>query len=452
MEAKMNRCGTLPRMLALRLVIAVFVVSLLPAGVASAFAAERTPSTADQQCLACHGIAGMQKKLADGETLALHVPTALFEKSVHRSIGCRGCHSDINLATHPPAHKVIASKRSFALTMTRICRRCHADKFDQWQSSIHATLVRNGDPRAPVCINCHNPHAVIKGAAAQIDQVPCKKCHTAIYTAYLGSVHGQVRRSSHESYAPICFDCHSAHDVKPPWLGEGPEKACFGCHSGVLQAHEQWLPNAALHFKAVSCPACHVPGAQRKVDLMLIDSRAIPRDTRQIGVPLFEASARSDGKGISASTLWKLLQTFNRVGLIGKTVLRGRLEVRTGAEAHRLADASKALSNCQVCHSAGSKAFRSVTISLVGPDGRRVAFGAKANVLRSPISLESVSGFYAIGGTRIELLDVLFLIALVGGLAVPIGHLTMGWVFKRYFPPRPPTPGNRPDSDGPGAG
>ena len=267
-------------------------------------------------------------------------------------------------------------------------------------------------------------------------------------------MHAAYRRSSDQSYAPICSGCHSAHDVKPTSLGEGPEAACFGCHDGVLEAHQKWLPNAALHFEVVSCPACHAPGAQRKVDLMLIDSQAMPRETEQIGVPLFNASAQSDGKGIDAPTLWNLLQTLNRAGLGGKTILRGRLDVRTGPQAHQLADKSKALSDCQVCHRAGSEAFQSVTISLVGPDGRRVDYGANADVLNSAISLESVSGFYAIGGTRIEFLDILLILAILGGLAVPVGHLTLGWIFKRYVSAQPQTggPGDRPaGGDGPKA-
>jgi hypothetical protein len=222
----------------------------------------------------------------------------------------------------------------------------------------------------------------------------------------------------------------------------------------VLETHQKWLPNAALHFQVVSCPACHSPTAQRKVDLMLIDSQAVPRGTEQVGVPLFDASAHSDGKGIDAVTLFNLMQTLNRAGLDGKTMLRGRLDVRTGPQAHELADKSKALSDCQVCHRAGSEAFQSVSISLVGPDGRRVDYGANADVLNTAMSLESVSGFYAIGGTRIQILDILLILAVLGGLAVPVGHLTLGWIFKRYVSAQTQSggPGHRPaGGDGPKA-
>ena len=442
MGANMNRTGTLRKFLrvfpcngfAVAALAAAFMV--LPAAVPPALAADNAPSAADQQCLGCHGAAGMEKKLADGDILQLLVPPEPYLKSVHGANGCTSCHSDVDPAKHPPENNDIASKRSFSLSMTQVCRTCHADKFEQWQTSIHAALVRRGNPAAPVCTDCHNPHAVIKGAATDIEQVPCKNCHKDIYAAYLGSVHAKSKLSSKDSYAPVCSGCHSSHAVKPISMGsleQGPEGACFGCHAGVLESHQKWLPNAALHFASVSCPACHVPTAQRKVDLMLIDSSNMKaRGTEQIGVPLFEASARSGSKGIDAQTLWNLMQTLDRSGIAGKTILRGRLEPATAAQMHALSDKSKAVSDCHTCHREGSQPFQSVTISLVGPDGRRVGYGANADVLYSPFSVDSVSGFYAIGGTRIKLLDILLVLAIFGGLSIAIGHVFIGWMFKRF--------------------
>ncbi len=247
---------------AIAAVIAAFV--MFPGGAPTALAQGAAPSKADQVCFGCHGFAGMEKKLEDGSSLNLQVPAAPFVKSVHNAIGCTGCHADVNPAAHPPADKKIANARSFAVGMTDLCRNCHDDKFEQWQTSIHAAMVRSGNPAAPICTDCHNPHAVIKGVAATVEQAPCKTCHSEIYTAYLGSVHAKSRLSSKDSYAPICSGCHTAHAVKPTSVGayaQGPEGACFGCHAGVLEAHQKWLPNAALHFEVVSCPACHVPNA-----------------------------------------------------------------------------------------------------------------------------------------------------------------------------------------------
>lgn len=419
--------------ISLLIVAVAAALTLLPAAASQAVAADQELSAADRQCLVCHSLAGMEKTLENGDTLPLHVPGEAFAKSVHRAFGCAGCHADVDPAAHPPSNKDIKSARSYAVTASEACHGCHAKVFKQWDRGIHAALVRAGNPDAPICSDCHSPHAVIKNAAAHLEQTPCKDCHGKIFSAYLGSMHAKARRGSDESIAPTCSGCHSAHDVKPTVLGEGPKAACSGCHAGALEAHQKWLPNAALHFEVVSCPACHSPGAQRKVDLLLVDGEDRAIRSERIGVPLLEASARSNGKGLDAPTLWNLLQTFNREGMGGKTILRGRLKVRTGPQAHQLADKSKALSDCEICHSAGSESFQSVTISLARPTGQRVGVDASADVLSSVISLDAVSGFYAIGGTRIKFLDILLIGAFLTGLAVPIGHMTMGWIFKRYF-------------------
>jgi hypothetical protein len=458
----MNEGGTLREVLpgslqnSLTIAAVAVVLVLLPIMTMPAMAADDAPAKADQACLGCHGAAGMEKKLEDGDTLQLHVPAELFAKSVHGGNGCTSCHADVDIAKHPPEKNPIASARSFAVSTAQVCKTCHADKFEQWQTSVHAALVRSGNAAAPVCTDCHNPHAVIKGTAATVDQIPCKKCHNDIYTAYLGSVHGQSRLTKKDSYAPLCSGCHSAHSVKPVSIGsleQGPEGSCLGCHAGVLEAHQQWLPNAALHFEVVSCPACHVPNAQRKVDLMLVDSQGKAKGTEQIGVPLFEASTNSQGKGIDAQALWNLLQTLDKSGLAGKTEVRGRLEVANGPQMHQLADKSKAVSDCHVCHQAGSQAFQSVTISLVGPAGRRVGYGANADVLNSAFSVNSVSGFYAIGGTRIKLLDILLVLAILGGVGIAVGHVVLGWLFKLlglYHPELYAGHGNHPASGGDG--
>ena len=200
----------------------------------------------------------MDKKLEDGE----HPATACAGRALRQSpctasIGCTGCHADINPAAHPPADKKIQSARSFAVSTTQLCRNCHADKFEQWQTSIHAALVRAGNPAAPICTDCHNPHAVIKGAAATVDQAPCKKCHNEIYTAYLGSVHAKSRLRSKDSYAPVCSGCHSAHAVKPTSVGalaQGPEGACFGCHAGVLEAASEMAAQCRPAFRSGVLP------------------------------------------------------------------------------------------------------------------------------------------------------------------------------------------------------
>jgi hypothetical protein len=111
-------------------------------------------------------------------------------------------------------------------------------------------------------------------------------------------------------------------------------------------------------------------------------------------------------------------------------ILRGRLEVRSGVEAHQLAAKSKAISDCDTCHSKGAEAFQSVVISIAGPDGRPLRHGVQTDVLNSLTAIQSVRGFYAIGSTRIKLLDWLLALAVAGSVAGVVGHMSIRRMFK----------------------
>ncbi len=417
---------------------AVFALGPLFPASGSALAADGVLSKDDQVCLACHGQPGMEKDMADGDKLSLQIKGKEFAASVHNAIGCAACHSDIDLAKHPAPGKKKQSLREFSIAKVEVCRQCHEDKSKLYEGSIHAALLREGNPMAPLCSDCHPPHAVRAKAAASgpIDEVPCRKCHSAVFKAYAQSVHGLARAKDSNGGAPSCADCHQAHDVVSPSSGNQVKDACLGCHYNALQLHKSWLPNAAHHFEAVSCPACHGPAAPRRVDLRLYDNGTKARVTEKLGVPRFESLARladSKGQGIDALALQSLLKEFNRDNVDGDTVLRGRLEVDGGPEAHLLAAKGKAIKDCNFCHREGATPFQKVTISIVGPDGRPLRHGAQQDVLQAPTSIDSVRGFYAIGGTRIKLLDILLVLALASGVAIPVGHLSLKWLSRRYL-------------------
>jgi len=107
------------------------------------------------------------------------------------------------------------------------------------------------------------------------------------------------------------------------------------------------------------------------------------------------------------------------------------MEVTRGVDAHRLAPSSEAVRSCESCHQGGAEAFQNVTVSISRPDGRKQRFEADKTILSSAISVDSIGGFYAPGGTRIKLLDGLLALAIFGGLAVPIGHITLGKFLRK---------------------
>jgi len=407
--------------------LALVMVMLAVTGL-TARAADSALSQLDQQCLGCHSAKGLEMKLANGDKLSLQVDGVAFAKSVHNKIGCAVCHANTSFENHPPVKTKIAGSREYSLEKNKTCQACHAPIFKLYEGSIHAALFRDGNSYAPVCTDCHRPHAVMSKTAYEASSgAPCSKCHQPIFKAYSGSVHGQVTLA--------CSNCHRAHDVSAATKGDQLKSACLGCHDEAQASHQKWLPNAKRHFDAVSCPACHSPAAKRKVDLRLYDDVAQQSVAEKAGVPQFESRARSadaKGAGLDAMALHSLLREFNREGIDNKTTLRGRLEVSTGVEAHQLTRSAQAVRDCAKCHQQGADPFQSVTVSIVGPDGRPVRYGAQPEVLSSMISVDSLGGFYAIGGTRIKLLDWLLALAVLGGIGAPLGHMTVRWLFKRY--------------------
>jgi hypothetical protein len=310
----------------------------------------------------------MTKDLLDGEALSLHVPGEAYAKSVHKANGCGSCHSEVDIKSHPPSKRDIKSLRQYSIERAEACRQCHEDAFKQHEGSVHATRVRQGSPLAPVCTGCHGSHSVTPK------------------TAY---------------------------------------ETCVGCHAAALDAHRKWLPNAGLHHEVVSCAACHAPAVLRMIDLRLYDPAAKQWVAEKEGEAQFEKLARSldvDGKGLDPEELRNLLGAINRDGMPRKT-LRGRVELRTSVEAHQLAGKANAIRACDSCHRAGAEPFQNVTVSITGPDGRPVRYRAQGTVLNAPLATAALPEFYAIGGTRSRLLDVLFVLALLGGAAVPIGHM-----------------------------
>jgi hypothetical protein len=399
----------------------------------TAYAAEGELSKESTACLSCHDKAGVTKTLESGEVLSLNVSTKAYQESMHKKTDCEDCHSNLDSKTHGKVKTAIKSKREYTLGMRESCRDCHKKKATEYDDSVHAALIKAGNKKAPLCSDCHNPHTVRSTKiVGPITETPCATCHEAIFKAYAKDIHGQERIAKGIS-APLCAGCHQAHAVKAASLGEGVKDACLACHKDAVNQHKDWLPNTVRHFEAISCPACHAPDAKRRVNLRLYDSTAKRQVAEKTGVPKFEQrtdAADSKAMGLDERALWSLLKEFNQDGGDGKMLLRGRLEVSSGVEAHQMSEKAKAIKDCNTCHKQGAAAFQSVTLTIAGPDGRPLRHGVQNEVLNSLTSMESVRGFYAIGSTRIKLLDYLLVLVLLGAISVPLGHMTVKRLFK----------------------
>jgi len=441
-----NKCGRgsnedhkavsgLAALLALGAMMA-FLAASMPV---NANVADGTPADGSAKCLKCHS-KGMKKSMEDGEKLSLHVSADDFSASAHGAIGCTGCHQEITDRQHPKEKVAISNQRDYSVARNQACRTCHEEKAVQYEGSIHASLVSQGNQAAPVCTDCHSAHAVktmalYESATGQV----CQTCHEEIFEAYAQSVHGEARadgnviRAGHIQ-APICADCHRAHEINAVAAGQLVQTTCLSCHENARLAHREWLPNADHHLDVVACAACHTPMAERRIDLQLYDRLTqvpVGQDENQkpFQVRLDQITGGADG--LDPLELWKLVRRTSQEGAVTDVTLHGRMEVSTGADAHRIAAKSEAVRDCESCHQQGSNAFQNVTVSITRPDGRKQRYNADKDVLTSVVSVDTVGNFYAAGGTRIKWLDGLLIMGLLGGVAIPVGHIALGRILRK---------------------
>lgn len=399
-------------------------------------AAESKLAASELACLKCHDKddGSMVKKTQSGETLSLKISSADYLASMHFDTSCEDCHDGLDAKTHGKEVSTIQSKREFTLSMKNACVACHKKNVTQYQDSVHALMLKEGNAKAPTCADCHNPHTVQSTKLVRaIADTPCANCHKDIFKAYSKDVHG-LERVAKGKAAPLCADCHQAHAVKAASLGEGVKDACLNCHKNAVAQHQAWLPNTGRHFEAISCPACHAPDAQRRVNLRMYDGTGKVQKSEKTGVPQFEQlthAADAGEVGLNERALRSLLNEFNTDKLGEQTVLRGRLEVASGVQAHQISEKERAIKDCAFCHQAGATPFQSVTVTIAGPDGRPLRHGVDKEVLSSLTSMKSVRGFYAIGSTRIKWLDYLLVLVVLGAASVPLGHLLVKRMFKR---------------------
>jgi hypothetical protein len=171
------------------------------------------------------------------------------------------------------------------------------------------------------------------------------------------------------------------------------------------------------------------------VDLRLHDPATKTWAAEKAGEPWFEKLAKSvdaDGNGLDARELLELVKRINPAGTTASRSFRGRVELRSNVEAHRLSGKAAAIRACDVCHREGAEPFRNVTVSVNGPDGRPLRHSAQPEVLGAASAVASLPEFYAIGGTRSPLLDMLFILALLGGAGFPLGHLAVRWLARKF--------------------
>jgi len=324
---------------------------------------------------------------------------------------CFGCHSDESLARSKPDE----------MNPSRMSEQLFIDE-TRFNHSVHHN---NGIG----CVDCHAditkldynqevPHK------KQLEPVNCTMCHEEAAAAFKDSVHMKIRG---KGITMNCAACHGYHYVTPQEsmsVAERTKNGCAKCHN-PYQSHD-WLPQKTEHFSFVECVVCHVPEAPRHIHLTFFD---LVTNKFYSGQEILKVL------GIAESELIPLLDT-NKDGIINvdefenlELILRQKnvhaiFHAELVAEMHPSAhhvNRGTAERDCKTCHSADSPYFNAVTLVLTKDDGSADHFQVDRAVLES----FSLRHFYALGGTRVKLLDKIGFLLLAGGCSVVLGHLSV---------------------------
>jgi predicted CXXCH cytochrome family protein len=210
-----------------------------------------------QTCAKCHGNQKLstEYKIGNAQEAANYRDSihgkALLEMGLIVAPSCNDCHG-----VHDIKRSVDQSSRTNHANIADTCGQCHVGIEAVYSQSVHGALLAKGDPRGPVCTDCHSAHQIANPASidfkAASDQV-CGRCHVDRLAHYRETYHGKAMalgRPNVASAVAACYDCHGHHDIFPvsdPRSRLSKERivaTCQQCHPGVGVKFTEYQPHA----------------------------------------------------------------------------------------------------------------------------------------------------------------------------------------------------------------
>lgn len=226
----------LPRQTFWLITAGVFVL-LLSLLLVSPANAEPPVQETEKYCLSCHGDSNLSVTLPSGEILSLYVSQDDLDHSVHslKGIECEACHNDIKVYPHPELK--YQNTRELSRVYYQTCEKCHSANYEKTLDSMHAQSAKAGNLEAPICTDCHGAHDVRPpDQPRSLISETCRECHTDIVDTYRQSVHGAALMEDENTDVPVCTDCHGVHNIQDPRTVQfrvAEPELCAGCHANA---------------------------------------------------------------------------------------------------------------------------------------------------------------------------------------------------------------------------
>lgn len=235
-------------------------------------------------CIQCHEDQAVIEKhdLASKDKIQTYVVSVHGQSNVDdvtsRAATCNDCHGwhDIKKADSPESR---VSRESVAKT----CSQCHDDVLQEYYSSVHGNLAKEGNPDVPVCTDCHGEHKIrsVQDRESTVSKFhiaeTCGRCHedqnivkkynipiSSPSTMYRQSVHGKALLSGKNPEAAACQDCHGfhsilgGHDPKSTVNRMNISSTCGGCHQheDIRTKYEESVHGQAVKKGVREAPVC----------------------------------------------------------------------------------------------------------------------------------------------------------------------------------------------------
>jgi cytochrome b subunit of formate dehydrogenase len=190
---------------------------------------------------------GIRKPEAGGQYLESTHGRALVGMGLVSAPSCVDCHGHSHeiLPAGDPRSTVNRGR------VARTCGQCHEGTQEEYRLSVHGRAVARGDPRAPICIDCHSAHQIV-GPTREFkleSDVLCGRCHQDRLRRYWATYHGQAHDLG-DARVAACFDCHGKHNIQPVTDAASTLsvthklETCRKCHPGAPPQFTGYLAHA----------------------------------------------------------------------------------------------------------------------------------------------------------------------------------------------------------------
>lgn len=203
-----------------------------------------------QTCAKCHSNAGLNKEyqMKHPEAAAQYNDSihgrALLKMGLIVAPSCNDCHG-----VHDIKRGVDRDAPINHANVAKTCGKCHVGIEQIYEKSVHGQILAQGDKRAPVCTDCHGAHEVEtpkNGHFKMVSDQRCGKCHEDRLEHYRDTYHGKAMALGKPNVAAdvaACYDCHGHHDVLPP-----SDPASRLSKTNILATCQQCHPTATAAF------------------------------------------------------------------------------------------------------------------------------------------------------------------------------------------------------------